>query len=71
MTAAPNVSHRLPPAAHCRAAIVFHRAPDPVPADQPVPEPFDNPHPHHPPVHMPQNDDPVPDPNPQVQSLLH
>jgi hypothetical protein len=46
--------------------IECHRAPDPAPADQPSPEPFDNPHPHHPPVQMPQNDDPVPDHNPRV-----
>ncbi|MDB5960197.1 MAG: hypothetical protein JWP59_1491 [Massilia sp.] len=46
--------------------VEFHRAPDPVPADQPTPEPFDNPHPHHPPGHMPHDDDPVPDHNPKV-----
>lgn len=48
------------------AAIDFHRAPDPVPVDEPSPEPFDNPHPHHPPVKHPQNDDPVPDPKPST-----
>jgi hypothetical protein len=48
------------------AVIEAHRAPDPVPADEPTPEPFDNPHPHHPPVHTPQDDDQVPDPNPFV-----
>lgn len=46
--------------------IELHRAPDPVPADQPSPEPFDNPHPHHPPGHMPHDDDPVPDHNPKM-----
>lgn len=50
------------------APIQLHRAPDPQPADNPSPEPFDNPHPHHPPVQMPGNDDPVPDPKPK---LLH
>jgi hypothetical protein len=43
-----------------------HRAPDPVPVEEPSPEPFDNPHPHHPPVQTPQNDDEVPDHNPSV-----
>jgi hypothetical protein len=48
------------------AAIVFHRAPDPVPVDAPSPEPFDNPHPHHPPVKHPQDDGQVPDPKPST-----
>jgi hypothetical protein len=43
-----------------------HRAPDPEPIEEPGPEPFDIPHPHHPPVHTPQNDEEVPDPNPSV-----
>jgi len=47
-------------------AIEAHRAPDPTPADEPLPDPADSPHPHHPPVHLPQNDDPVPDPHPSV-----
>ncbi|MFL6672183.1 MAG: hypothetical protein ACJ8LG_02690 [Massilia sp.] len=48
--------------------IEAHRAPDPVPVEDPTPEPFDNPHPHHPPVHVPQGDDEpqFPDPNPQA-----
>ena len=37
-----------------------HRAPDPVPIDDPVQEPPPHPHPVHP---VPQ-DDPIPDPNP-------
>ncbi|WP_166871118.1 hypothetical protein [Massilia mucilaginosa] len=48
------------------AAIEAHRAPDPVPVDEPSPEPFDNPHPHHPPTRHPQDDDPVPDPKPST-----
>jgi hypothetical protein len=43
-----------------------HRAPDPVPIEEPVPEPFDIPHPNHPPVQTPQQDDGVPDHNPSV-----
>lgn len=46
--------------------IEAHRAPDPVPAEEPSPEPFDNPHPHHPPVRLPEDEDPVPDHNPTV-----
>ena len=41
-----------------------HRAPDPAPAEEPSQEPFDNPHPHHPPVQLPHDDEPVPDPKP-------
>lgn len=41
-----------------------HRAPDPVPVDNPMPLPSD--HPHHGPSHMPSDEEPVPDPNPQV-----
>jgi hypothetical protein len=44
----------------------LHRAPDPVPVDDPTQEPFDNPHPHHQPLQLPDaDDDPVPDPKPQ------
>jgi hypothetical protein len=46
------------------ARIEAHRAPDPVPVEEPAPEPFDIPHPHHPPVQVPQHDDPVPDHKP-------
>ena len=42
----------------------FHRAPDPAPIEEPIQEPFDSPHPHHPPVKLPDDDDPVPDHNP-------
>ena len=47
-------------------SIELHRAPDPVPVDDPMPVPFDTPHPHHTPGHMPRDDDPVPDPKPEV-----
>ena len=53
---APRVASSPPP------PIRAHRAPDPVPAEDPSPEPFDTP--HHQPLHLPQDDDPVPDPNP-------
>jgi hypothetical protein len=52
----------------------FHRAPDPVPVDDPVQLPFDNPHPHHQPLGLPDDDDdPLPDPNPMLAQpvLLH
>lgn len=49
-------------------AIEAHRAPDPVPVDEPIPEPFDNPHPHHPPVKTPSRDDQVPDPKPSINA---
>lgn len=42
-----------------------HRAPDPAPSDDPMPTPSD--HPHHGPSHMPGDEEPVPDPNPQLQ----
>ncbi|WP_377703080.1 hypothetical protein [Pseudoduganella sp. UC29_71] len=42
--------------------IQAHRAPDPVPVDDPMPEPVPA-HPHHPNPPVPQ-DDPVPDHNP-------
>jgi len=45
-------------------AIYAHRAPDPAPAEDPMPEPFDAPHPHHQPGHLPQDEEPVPDPKP-------
>ena len=45
-----------------------HRAPDPVPVDDPMPLPAD--HPHHGPAHMPSDEEPIPDPNPQVR-ILH
>ncbi|MFL6657861.1 MAG: hypothetical protein ACJ8GW_07320 [Massilia sp.] len=47
-----------------RAPCELHRAPDPVPVDEPAPLPFDNPHPHHLPVQHPNQDEPIPDPKP-------
>lgn len=44
-----------------------HRAPDPLPSDDPMPAPSDNP--HHGPSHMPGDEEPVPDPNPQLQTF--
>jgi hypothetical protein len=49
-----------------RPPIEAHRAPDPAPAEEPAPEPSDLPHPHHPPVHTPQEEEPVPDHNPSI-----
>jgi hypothetical protein len=43
-----------------------HRAPDPVPSEEPVPDPFEPSDPHQPPIRTPQNDEPVTDPNPSV-----
>ena len=47
-----------------QCGIHAHRAPDPAPVDDPMPEPFETPHPHHQPVHLPRDEEPVPDPNP-------
>jgi hypothetical protein len=43
-----------------------HRAPDPMPIEEPPADPFDSSEPHHPPIHTPQNEDPVPDPKPSM-----
>lgn len=48
-------------------ALRAHRAPDPVPADDPMPAPSD--YPHHGPSHMPDDEEPLPDPNPQTHTL--
>jgi hypothetical protein len=45
-----------------------HRAPDPVPVEEPPAEPFENSDPHQPPIRTPLNDEPPTDPNP---STLH
>ena len=45
-------------------AIHAHRAPEPAPMDDPMPVPSE--HPHHGPSHMPGDEEPLPDPNPQV-----
>jgi hypothetical protein len=47
------------------ARIDAHRAPDPVPDEEPMPDPFEDIPPHHP-VHTPMNDDPLPDHNPSI-----
>ena len=44
-----------------------HRAPDPAPSDDPMPTPSE--HPHHGPSYMPSDEEPVPDPNPQVRAV--
>ncbi|WP_020654559.1 hypothetical protein [Massilia niastensis] len=46
------------------APVEAHRAPDPVPIEEPAPQPYDVPHPHHQPGHVPQSEEPVPDPKP-------
>ena len=43
-----------------------HRAPDPVPVEEPPAEPFDTADPHQPPIRTPQNDEPPVDPNPSA-----
>ena len=55
----PLLLHRFNPAIHA------HRAPDPAPAEEPLPEPFDTPHQ---PVHLPHDEEPVPDPKPSMLS---
>ena len=63
MHAAPHAVHRIPRMPP-PAPIHAHRAPDPAPIEEPMPEPFDTPHPHHQPVHLPHDEEPVPDPKP-------
>lgn len=48
-----------------------HRAPDPVPVEEPAREPFDTPDPHQPPIRTPMNDEPDTDPNPSIARTLH
>jgi len=48
-----------------------HRAPDPVPTEEPPREPFDTPDPHQPPIRTPMNDEPDIDPNPSIARTLH
>ena len=43
-----------------------HRAPDPLPVEEPSSDPFDEGDPHQAPVHTPQNEEDVPDPNPSI-----
>lgn len=49
-----------------------HRAPDPVPLEEPPADPFEPADPHQSPIRTPQNEDPVPDHNPSIRKgLLH
>jgi hypothetical protein len=48
------------------ADIYAHRAPDPVPSEEPPPDPFEGTDPHQAPIRTPLNDEPVPDHNPSV-----
>ena len=52
------------------APIHAHRAPDPAPPEDPLPDPNELPHPHHPPVQLPENEDPIPDHNPQIHGRI-
>lgn len=46
-------------------AIEAHRAPDPVPVEEPAEDPFEPADPHQPAIRTPMNDEPpVTDPNP-------
>lgn len=51
---------------HAVLPVRAHRAPDPLPADEPAPDPFEPADPHQPPIRTPNNDEPVKDPNPSV-----
>jgi hypothetical protein len=53
------------------AAIQAHRAPDPLPTDEPPADPFEGHDPHQPPIRTPLNDEPVTDPKPSVLRTLH
>lgn len=57
-------AHHFVPGTPGTVPVHAHRAPDPAPIEEPAPEPFDNPHPHHPPVHLPHDEEPIPDPKP-------
>ncbi|WP_323144511.1 hypothetical protein [Massilia phyllosphaerae] len=53
------------------ATIHAHRAPDPVPSEEPPPDPFDGSDPHQPPIRTPLNDEPPIDPKPSIARTLH
>jgi len=57
----------VPMSAHLVIPVRAHRAPDPVPVDEPPPDPFEPSDPHQPPIRTPQNDEPVPDHNPSIR----
>jgi len=61
---AAHQAHPVPPRFPAYSPVYAHRAPDPAPIEDPAPEPFDTPHPHHQPVHLPHDEEPVPDPKP-------
>jgi hypothetical protein len=63
----PQESHMLQP--HTVVPLRAHRAPDPVPGEEPLPDPFEPAEPHHAPIRTPQNDEPPTDPNPSVFAL--
>jgi hypothetical protein len=48
-------------------SIHAHRAPDPVPFEEPPADPFENFDPHQPPIRTPNNDEPPVDPNPSIR----
>lgn len=48
------------------APIHAHRAPDPVPSEEPPTDPFEGTDPHQPPIRTPLNDEPPIDPNPSI-----
>jgi len=48
------------------ATIQAHRAPDPVPSEEPPTDPFEGSDPHQPPIRTPLNDEPPIDPNPSI-----
>jgi hypothetical protein len=52
-------------------AIHAHRAPDPLPSEEPPRDPFDGSDPHQPPIRTPLNDEPPIDPNPSIARTLH
>jgi len=53
------------------APIQAHRAPDPVPTEEPPTDPFEGSDPHQPPIRTPLNDEPPVDPNPSIARTLH
>jgi len=53
------------------ATIQAHRAPDPLPSEEPPLDPFDGSDPHQPPIRTTLNDEPPIDPNPSIVRTLH
>ena len=48
-----------------------HRAPDPAPIEESPDELYEHTDPHQPPIRTPLKDEPVPDPNPSMERVLH